>query len=185
MTYPRATAIAVAKQLCDVLTPFTHRLGVAGSLRRGKQSVGDVEILFIPKTDTVPDGLFDKMVVSLADAALDSLFRQGIIAKRKNSLGSEVWGAKNKLAVHLATGIPVDLFVATESNWWNYLVCRTGGAQTNVRIASAAQHIGWKWNPYGVGFSRPSGLGEEIHAVQSEREVFEFVRIPYLEPSAR
>lgn len=101
--YPRATAIAVARELCNVLTPFTHRLIVAGSLRRGKQSVGDCEILFIPRTDTVRDGLFDSMTVSLADAALDSLFRQGIISKRKNSLGSELWGPKNKLAVHLAT----------------------------------------------------------------------------------
>lgn len=47
-----------------------------------------------------------------------------------------MWGEKNKLAVHVRTGIPVDFFAATEANWWNYLVCRTGGEQNNIAIAS-------------------------------------------------
>ena len=47
--FPRAAAIAVARELCEALKPHCERLIVAGSLRRMKQQVGDVEIVYIPK----------------------------------------------------------------------------------------------------------------------------------------
>ena len=83
---------------------------------------------------------------------------------------------------HVPSGIPVDLFATTEACWFNYLVCRTGGADNNLAICFAAQRAGWKWTPYGPGFTRGSG---EVHLVRSEREVFEFVGLPYLEPEQR
>ncbi len=46
--YPRADAIAVARELCAVLKPVAARIIVAGSLRRQRPMVGDVEILYIP-----------------------------------------------------------------------------------------------------------------------------------------
>lgn len=183
--FPRAAALAVAKELCAALRPVTERLIVAGSLRRGKAEVGDVEILFVPKVVEVADGLFDRKVESLADGALDALLRQGVLARRKNVKGSEMWGAQNKLAVHVGSGIPVDLFAATEANWWNYLVCRTGPGESNIAIASAAKDMGWKWHPYGSGFSRQVGLATEERVVGSEREVFEFVGLPFKEPVER
>jgi DNA polymerase/3'-5' exonuclease PolX len=88
---------------------------------------------------------------------------------------------------HVASGIPVDLFATTEACWHNYLVCRTGPAESNIRIAAAAKARGWKWNPYGEGFSRGGPLAgpEEARALRSEREVFEFVGLPYTEPEER
>lgn len=184
--FPRAAALAVAKELCDVLRPVAERLIVAGSLRRRKAEVGDVEILFVPKLKAVPFDLFGTVVqMSLVEDALADLLEGGVLAKRKNVNGSEMWGAKNMLAVHVASGIPVDLFAATEANWWNYLVCRTGPGESNIAIASAAQAMGWKWNPYGAGFSRQIGLTTEERVVGSEREVFEFVGLPFKEPWER
>lgn len=185
--FPRAAALAVAKELCEALKPVTVRLIVAGSLRRRKAEVGDVEILFVPIVASYKTGLFleDRQAVSLADECLAGMVRAGILARRKNVNGSEMWGAQNKLALHVASGIPVDLFAATEENWFNYLVCRTGPGESNIRLASAAQAMGWKWNPYGVGFSRASGLGCDTRAMGSEREVFEFVGLPCREPWER
>ena len=179
--YPRADALKVAKELCDIQR-ICERLVCAGSLRRRKLEVGDVEILYIPKFTTVPDGLFDLKRVSVVDLALDDMVNSGILSKRKNVNGSVMWGEKNKLAVHVATGIPVDFFATTEMSWFNYLVCRTGGSENNVAICNAAIAKGWTWNPYGAGFSRPAGLGKEYHAVKSERDVFDFVGLPYREP---
>lgn len=183
--HPRAEALAVAKQMCVVLADVTERLIVAGSLRRRKLEVGDVEILFIPKLVTQTVDLFTAASVSAADLMLNDLVTKGIIAQRRNVNGSVMWGDKNKLAVHVASGIPVDFFAATAANWFNYLVCRTGSAENNMAIASAAQAKGWKWNPYGAGFSRQKGLGEETAAMMSEREVFKFVGLPYKEPWER
>jgi DNA polymerase/3'-5' exonuclease PolX len=180
--YPRAEALKVAKQMCVSLVDISDRLVVAGSLRRRKLAVGDVEILYVSKLVSQTVDFFTTASVPAVDLMLADLIGKGIIARRKNVNGSEMWGAKNKLAVHVASGIPVDFFAATEANWFNYLVCRTGGAENNTLIASAAQAKGWKWNPYGAGFTDDQG---RLVPVRSEREVFELVGLPYQEPWER
>lgn len=184
----RIDALTVVRELLPLLKPRCARLIVAGSLRRGKEEVGDVEVLYIPTMVQAPDpgDMFGKVVSQNdSDLAIEDLLARGILAKRPKVTGSTTWGPLNKLAVHRASGIPVDLFATTAESWWNYLVCRTGGAISNTRIATAAQQIGWQWNPYGIGFSRPSGLGTEIRAMASEQEVFAFVGLAYQEPWQR
>ena len=187
--WPAATAIKVAQEICALLKPACERIVVAGSLRRMKQEVGDVEILYIPILELAPDpaDMFASITVNLAAAIIGEMLRRGVLTKRLASNGNESWGEKNKLAVHVATGIPVDLFAATAENWWNYLVCRTGPAESNMRIATRAQQMGWKWHPYGAGFSRGGPLaGEsEEHRVTSEEDVFRFVNLPYRKPEGR
>lgn len=183
--YPATEAREVANQLCDALEATAHRVTWAGSLRRESPEVGDVEILFIPKIVHYRTGVLEETAVSLASETINGMVKAGVLAKRPLAKGRTAWGEKNKLAVHVASGIPVDLFAATLENWFNYLVCRTGPAESNIRIASAAKARGWTWNPYGAGFSRVAGLATEVHRVKSEQEVFEFVGLPYLPPPRR
>lgn len=191
--FPRADALAVARELVAVFTPATSRLVIAGSLRRRKAMVGDVEVLFIPRfsmVDSVPDllGNVASVKVSQTDESLQYLLDSGVLDFRLNELGRRMWGERNKLAIHKASGIPVDLFSATDENWWNYLVCRTGSAVTNTRICNAAIERHWHWCPYDAGFRRGGHSWETArarHAVKSEREVFEFVGLEYQEPWER
>lgn len=186
--FSRADALAVVRALLPFLQPHCQRLIVAGSLRRRKSEVGDIELLFIPKITLAPDpsDLFVKLVeINEMDQAIERLITAGILVKRQKANGTETWGNQNKLAIHQASGIPIDFFATSQECWFNYLVCRTGGAVNNTTIAATAKALGWQWNPYGTGFSRSSGLGRKIHSVHSEREVFEFVGLPYLEPWER
>ena len=96
--YPRAAAMEVAAELCRALRPSVDRLIVAGSLRRRKLEVGDVEVLFIPKFSRRVVDLFYETNVSLADETLERLLTAGIIQHRPNVNGSVIWGEKNKLA---------------------------------------------------------------------------------------
>lgn len=185
-----ADAIPVAAEICARLKPATERLVVAGSMRRGKPTVGDIEVLYIPRlVERMDPGdlLGATELVNLADEAIGAMEREGILTRRQNVKGSEMFGEKNKLMRHDASGIPVDLFAATEENWWNYLVCRTGPADSNTRIATRAQQMGWKWNPYGAGFTRGGALAgqREQFVVTCEEEVFQFVGLPYLKPEER
>lgn len=182
--YPRAAALAVARELCAVLKPACERLIVAGSLRRRKDLVGDVEIVYAPIVAEIRAGLFeaDTQKVSAVDCELDKLQARGVIGRRRNVNGSEMWGEKNKLAFHCASGVPVDFFAATAANWFNYLVCRTGGARSNTEIAAAAKRKGWQWNPYGAGFTNERG---ELVRMASERDVFAFAGLPWREPWER
>lgn len=170
----------------QALDEACFKIEIAGSLRRGKELVGDVEILFIPEFEERWHDFYTPTAFNLAEEAIGNLLADGMLSKRPSVNGTFAWGSKNKLALH-RSGLPVDLFTADEKNWWNYLVCRTGPGESNIRIAREAQWRGWKWNPYGNGFSRGGPLaGEwEMHEVSSEREVFEFVGLPYMKPEER
>jgi DNA polymerase/3'-5' exonuclease PolX len=176
----------VARELCAVLKPATAALLVAGSLRRRKPEVGDIEILFIPRLvrRQDPTELFPKEIEhDETELALWKLLADGVLAKRESVTGRTAWGPQNKLAVHVKSGIPVDLFTATRDNWWNLVVCRTGSAEHNVRICEAAQAKGWKWNPYGAGFYDRHGT--LVHRTTTERDVLAAVGLPWREPWER
>lgn len=184
--YPRDLALAATREILAHLV--TERVIVAGSLRRRKKEVGDIEILYIPKKDYQHDveasDLFQPRarVRNLTDHSIVEMIKAGTIRPRENVLGRTTWGDKNKLAVHVASGIPVDLFATTESAWFNYLVCRTGSAENNIRISAAAQAKGWGWHPYALGFTNERG--QPVH-VRSEEDVFRLVGLPYLQPWER
>jgi DNA polymerase/3'-5' exonuclease PolX len=180
--WPRDTTLQVAQEIVSRLAPSCERIAIAGSIRRRKTICHDVEILFVPRMTTLRDGLFDTKMVSVADEVIEDLLLGGYFAKRPNKNGVFAWGDKNKLAVHTASGIPIDFFSTRLDCWFNYLVCRTGSAESNIRIATAAKAKGWKWAPYGAGFLNRNG---DLVKVGSERDVFDFAGLPYLDPEQR
>jgi DNA polymerase/3'-5' exonuclease PolX len=183
--YEWGKAHAVAEEVCAQLRPGCLRIEIAGSLRRMKPDVGDIEILYIPIMQAAkdPEDLFAMQSVDCAEDGIRVMVATGILERRLNTLGRETYGPLNKLMLHVASGIPIDLFAATEENWFNYLVCRTGPADLNARIATAAQSIGWKWKPYSCGFLELDN--GQVARMESEEDVFNFVGIPYMEPEAR
>ncbi len=178
--WPWKEALAVADEIIAALAGACTRIKIAGSLRRNKPDVGDVEILFVPRFEDRQVDMFTVAPWNLAEWEIGCLIGRGLLSKRPNKHGGFAYGPKNKLLLH-RSGVPVDLFTASDANWFNYLVCRTGGAESNVAVASAAQRKGWQWNPYGPGFSR---IGQ-VHLVACEREVFDFVGLPFLAPEDR
>ena len=168
-------AKAIAEELKTRLEVGCERIEIAGSIRRQKPEVGDIELLVIPRYG----GLLE--CVDCLNEAIVDLMVQEILGYRLNKLGSRVYGPKNKLMVHLPSGIGVDIFSTTEECWPVALVVRTGGKVTNQRIASAALRKGYRFHAYSRGFTTPTG---EI-ICRSERGVFEAVGLPYLEPFER
>lgn len=170
-------ALAVAEELRAALAPFCQQIAVAGSLRRRKPTVGDVEILFVPRFEARPFDMFTTATVDLADEALAGFLAAGVLAKRGG------WGALNKFATHLASGIGVDFF--TEPNpadWFRSLVIRTGPKDSNIRLIESAARRGLHVHAYGPGITNARG---EAVAVASEREFFEICGAAYAEPEAR
>jgi DNA polymerase/3'-5' exonuclease PolX len=184
--YPRALAIAAVQPITRALASVCEKLIVAGSLRRRKDMVGDAEILYVPKFEDRPDpcDLLGNLVeTNLADEVIDDFLAQGVLARRAKQDGSFMWGGQNKMAVHVATGIPIDLFECRPGNWWTLLVCRTGSKENNERICNAAIAKGMKWNPY-IGFV-DRATDKLLHAPRSEQDVFARVGLPWLEPWER
>lgn len=178
-----ADALPLAEAIAAWLAPHCTRCEIAGSIRREKEMVGDIEILYIPRVETEADAgsLFAEPVEFLpADRAIKRAIWKGRLSLREGKDGTTSYGPKNKLLLH-PSGIGVDLFSTTEASWWNYLVCRTGPKESNTLIASRAQELGWQWGPYSPGFTRRG----ETRAMESEEAVFKFVGLPYAEPEGR
>ena len=182
--FPLEQAEEIGRELVDLLRPWCEIVEIAGSIRRRKKTVGDIEIVYVPRFVLVSDGLFDSKKESVADMLFTSLEQQGRIARRIHENGGIMsWGEKNKLALHLESGIPVDFFATSSDCWPNYLVCRTGGALNNTRIAMAAKGCGLKWHPYGKGFEVLK-TGQMLE-VKSETDVYRLAGLPYLPPEKR
>lgn len=166
------TALQVAEALKAQLKFYCHRIEIAGSLRRQRPDVGDIELLVVPRCQGDVD-LLDKVV--------KDMLHEDILKYRRNKKGSRVYGPKNKLLIHVESGIAVDIFSTTEECWPVALAIRTGPKESNIAIATAAQRKGWRLRAYGDGFDTPNG---PIRC-QSEREVFELVGLPYRPPEER
>jgi DNA polymerase (family X) len=165
----------IAEELKRSLGPACERIEIAGSIRRQKPDVGDIELLIIPKYG----GLMGE--VNRLDQEIVDLMLGRVLDYRLNKLGRRVYGPKNKLMVHVPSGVGVDIFSTDELCWHVSLVVRTGGKVTNQRIAMAAIKKGWHLQAYGAGFSTPDG---DV-VCKSERDVFEAVGLPYLPPERR
>lgn len=183
--YPRDIAKDVGVEIVSFLYGSAQRAQIAGSIRRLKPTVGDVEVLFVPKFERRqhPDDMFAAIDVNLADETIERMVRDGVLEKRLNIKGSETYGPKNKLMVHCASGIPVDLFSTSLENWWVSLVIRTGGKDTNLMLTTGAQKLGRKLHAYGRGVEiLETGV---LMPCNSERDVFEACVVPYREPEDR
>ena len=89
-------AFPIAQGIVNHLRDYTGRIEIAGSLRREKQDVGDIEIICIPKVQKVDShvslfGVAEKKEVNLLDKRLNELVRTEAfrlpIEKRKTPFG--------------------------------------------------------------------------------------------------
>jgi len=166
-------ARAIAEKIKAILESSCERIVIAGSIRRQKPDVGDLELLCIPKYFAGVDML---------DAKIQTMIHFDMLGYRLNKLGSKVYGPKNKLLVHLPSGIGVDVFSTTAECWPVALVVRTGGKSTNQEIATRAIERGMRFHAYGRGFTLPDG-GELV--CLREVDVFQAVGLRYLDPWER
>ena len=160
-------------ELLELLRPACSRIVVAGSIRRRKPDVGDIELLCIPV-----EGV---LLGTPLDAALGRLISDGLLALRPNVKGSTTYGPMNKLLRHLPSGIPVDIFTADSRNWGMALVVRTGPAEFNIKMMARFQWLHMKGHAYG-GVTLPNGNEKDC---PDEEGVFRLLGWPYQEPEGR
>jgi len=202
--FPAEVAKAVARELIARLKPCVEFndaekrefIVCAGSLRRRRAEVGDLELVMVPKWGTVMDGLFEKQAC-LCATEIEKLRAEGVLRERPSSKHTITWGPKNYLGVHVESQLPVDLFCIPRAAYYNYLVCRTGGKLNNIEICNAAIARGLHWLPYGGGFEvRDLDLADRalpdlglypgaFIAAKSERDVFEIAGLKWREPWER
>jgi DNA polymerase/3'-5' exonuclease PolX len=142
--FKREDALPRAQMLLEQLRPVCEQVEIAGSLRRGKATVGDIEIVALPKFEehviAGQIGLFGGGTaatttrVNQLDGALDRLVAAGDLHRdRPYTHQKGRWGEKMKTFwVSLTTGegieyVQVDLFIVTPpAQWGPIFTIRTG-----------------------------------------------------------
>ena len=137
---PLAEAERIAAALVADLEPHCARIAVAGSVRRRKEQVGDIELVAIPRY--APAGLFGDRTTNLLWERLHARADAYRFVK-----GDHPDGRYYQLALPAQPGLQVDLFLAQEDNWGLTLLVRTGSA-----AFSTAMLARWK---------RLQGIGRE------------------------
>ncbi|HXJ33444.1 MAG TPA: DNA polymerase/3'-5' exonuclease PolX [Candidatus Eisenbacteria bacterium] len=154
-------ALPIGRTIVEALrrTRGVKQITLAGSVRRGRETVGDIDVLV---TSDRPAAVMDAFV-ALPDVAeiLEKGATKGSIRHRE--------------------GIQVDLRVMEPASFGAALVYFTGSKQHNIRIREMAVRRHLKINEYGV-FREKSGARV---AGATEEEVYSAVGLPWIPPELR
>jgi DNA polymerase/3'-5' exonuclease PolX len=152
--YRLALADQVAAHVIEVLTPCCEKIMVAGSVRRRKETVHDVDIVLWPKVDYVAAGqtdLFGEVKTIARPVMLLNLLKD---LDWYDAPLQEAWPRILKLKpVGAPVEVPVELYLTEPdgSNWGALLQMRTGDERFNIMLCQRAQRFGMKYRAgYGV-----------------------------------
>jgi len=137
--------------------PEVGQISAAGSVRRMKETVGDVDLL---ATSSQPDKVMEHFV-SLP----------GIV---------KVWAkGPTKSSVRFKGGFDCDLRVVKRVSFGAALQYFTGNKEHNILLRRLAIKKGLKLNEYGVYKKKTRIAG------RTEKEVYQAISLPYIEPELR
>jgi DNA polymerase/3'-5' exonuclease PolX len=158
----RTLAEGVEKRLapyCKLAADGKPYIEVAGSIRRRRPWVHDVDVVLIPGDSW---NLYQEIL------ALCRPFKP------------KPDGPKIKSFV--VSGVPVDIYIADEKSWATLLLIRTGSARNNKRLCYLAQDRGWQLRADGSGLFNEK---EERIAGDTELSIFRALGLGYQEPWER
>ena len=145
-TWALAEAREVAQDLITLLRPMCERIEVAGSVRRKRPQVGDIELVVVSKEAPSTSLWLERPRL---DARTLELIGVGILNYRLNKNGHLAFGLKNKLLIHVPSGIHVDLFSTNMENFGMSWIVRTGPAEFNIKMMSRFISLGMRGHAYG------------------------------------
>ena len=134
-----------------------EQIAAAGSYRRGKETVGDLDFLVVTRN---------------VDAVMDHLASYGGVA-------SVIARGETKMSLRLAAGVQVDLRAVPAESFGAALQYFTGSKEHNIVLRGRAKAQGLKINEYGVF------RGEKRIAGRTEEEVYGTLDLPCFPPELR
>jgi DNA polymerase (family 10) len=151
--------IAEAGKAVESVTP-------AGSLRRGKETVGDLDLLVTmrPGHDKQKD----------VDAVAAHILKYP-------SIQQTLAHGENKVSMLLESGIQVDVRLLDKESFGAALLYFTGSKEHNVALRGRANEMGWTLNEYALTTLK----GGKIIARKTEAEIYSKLKLEYIEPELR
>jgi DNA polymerase (family X) len=151
--------IANAGEAVESVTP-------AGSLRRGKDTVGDLDLLVTMR----PGHDHQKNVDAVAAHIL-----------KYPELKQQLAHGENKVSMLLESGMQVDVRLLEKKSFGAALLYFTGSKSHNVSLRGRANEMGWTLNEYALTALK----GGKVVARETEREIYAKLKLDYIEPELR
>lgn len=137
--------------------PSVKQLEAAGSYRRGRETVGDLDFLVV---SSKPDEVMDRLAEFSPTATL-------------------IGRGDTKMSMRLPQGLQIDLRVVPEESFGAALQYFTGSKDHNIVVRGRAKDQGLKINEYGVF------RGDQRIAGRTEQEVYTALGLPWIPPELR
>ncbi len=159
------TTLGIADSIAESFISFMRNLpgvnlvGAAGSTRRMKDSIGDIDIVVGARA---PEKVIEMF---LKHPQVKSVIAHG----------------ETKASVVTFMGVQTDLMVVTPEQYWSALHHFTGSKEHNVRLREIAHKRGLKINEYGV-FNRED---DSLLPVNSEEDIYNLLGLSYIPPEIR
>jgi len=147
-------------------SPAVEAVTPAGSLRRGRETVGDVDLLVTmrPGHDKQED----------VDAVSAHILKYPDIEET-------LAHGENKVSVRLSNGLQVDVRLLEKKSFGAALMYFTGSKAHNVALRGRALNMGWTLNEYALTTVK----GGRFVAGRTEEEIYAKLKLPYIEPELR
>jgi len=145
--------------------PGIDRITPAGSLRRGRETVGDLDILVTGKACATEEG------------------RQKAIAHvaKYPPLMDVIASGDNKISFHLRSGMQVDVRLLPPESFGAAMQYFTGSKAHNVALRQRALKMGYTLNEYALATLE----GEKPVAGKTEEEIYARLNLDYIPPEMR
>lgn len=164
---PRAESLLAA--LRAAAGPAIAHAEIVGSLRRRRETVGNIDLL----------------VASDRPAAVLVAFER--LATLAEVLGNDqaaTVGGERSVSARLHTGEQVDLRVVSSAHWGNALQYFTGSAMHNVALRALANQQGLAWGEYGLQ-QQGAGAAHRSHFYSTEEALYEALGLEWIPPELR
>ena len=138
----------------------------AGSLRRGRETVGDIDLLVTMR----PGHDKQKDIDSVAAYVL-----------KYPEIKQELAHGENKVSFILNEGLQVDVRLLEKKSFGAALMYFTGSKAHNVALRGRANEMGWTLNEYALTTLK----GGKIVASKTEEEIYAKLKLAYIEPELR
>ncbi len=164
----RALALTYAEGILKLLDPVCERMEIAGSLRRGKPEVGDIEIVCIPKAT---EDLFGNQSVNAS--GIEAVLHNHKLIKNGEHFKQIDLGK-----------LKCDLFITTKECWGVIFMIRTGSADFSHKMVTPARYGGLMPSCFNVKDGRLWN-GDVPLLTPEETDVFRIYEMEFIPPEER
>lgn len=156
-----ATALPIVNSILQTFRayPFIHQMEVAGSFRRGKETVGDLDFLAVSPQPEKVMSLFTTM------KDVKEILAQGT----------------TKSSIRLSNGLQIDLRVVKDKEFGSAMNYFIGSKEHNIELRKLALSKGYTLSEYGLFTLK----GKKWVAGKTEDDIYQKLGLRHIEPELR